>query len=61
MDKQELIEEVASDAVTVIAIGSIAGLGYHGVTDTFVIGSVAGLGGYAVLKKRSATTGNGTE
>lgn len=55
MNYTELADELASDVVTLGAIGSIAYLGLNGVTDTFVIGTVAGLGGYAVLKRRDAS------
>lgn len=55
MNVNKLADELASDVVTLGAIGSIAYLGLNGVTDTFVIGTVAGLGGYAVLKRREAS------
>lgn len=58
MKLNELIEELASDVVTLGAIGGIAYLGLNGVTDTFVIGTIAGLGGYAVLKRREAAARN---
>lgn len=50
MNKNEVLDAITDDLVTVIAIIGIVVLGLHGVVDAEVIGAIAGLGGYRLYK-----------
>jgi len=50
MNREELIDKVTNDFVTIVAILGIVFLGIHGVIDPEVIGAIAGLGGYRLYK-----------
>ena len=50
MNREELIDKVTNDFVTIVAILGIVYLGTVGVIDPEVIGAIAGLGGYRLYK-----------
>jgi len=54
MNREELIDKVTNDFVTIVAILGIVFLGLHGVIDAEVIGAIAGLGGYRLYKNGKA-------
>jgi len=56
MNREELIDKVTNDFVTIVAILGIVFLGIHGVIDPEVIGAIAGLGGYRLYKNGKAKT-----
>lgn len=54
MNREEMIDKVTNDFVTMVAILGIVYLGTLGVVDAEVIGAIAGLGGYRLYKNGKA-------
>lgn len=54
MNREELIDKVTNDFVTIVAILGIVYLGLNGVIDPEVVGAIAGLGGYRLYKNGKA-------
>ena len=50
MNREEMIDKVTDDFVTIVSILGIVYLGIQGVIDPEVIGAIAGLGGYRLYK-----------